>query len=112
MTTPAPHAQRRLFAALLGLTIIRDLLSIHVPLTLFPKAGDFVMPWFLFMVGTSISISLRKYRAARRAGTYAVALRAAKLFGLGMLLQGGGFPSNYHYGFNLAGIPANGTTGS
>ena len=46
MTTPAPHAPRRLFTALLGLTIIRDLLSIHVPLTLFPKDGDFVMPWF------------------------------------------------------------------
>jgi heparan-alpha-glucosaminide N-acetyltransferase len=64
--------------------------------------ADFVMPWFLFMVGTSIFISLRKYRAARRVGTRAVFTRALKLYGLGLLLQGGGFPSGYKYGYNLA----------
>ena len=45
--------------------------------------ADFVMPWFLFMVGTSLSLSLRKYRAARKAGTRAILTRALKLIGLG-----------------------------
>jgi len=49
MTTFAPHAHRRLFAALLGLTVIRDLLSIHVPLSIFPKDGDFAMPWVAWL---------------------------------------------------------------
>ena len=51
--------------------------------------ADFVMPWFLFMVGTSLSISLRKYRAARDVGTKIVVVRGLKLFFLGVLLQGG-----------------------
>ena len=67
--------------------------------------ADFVMPWFLFMVGTSLSISLRKFRAAPEKGTKFVAARALKLFGLGLLLQGGqpyGWPYQYKYGYNLA----------
>ena len=42
--------------------------------------ADIVMPWFLFMVGASMSMSLRKYlrggRADRIAGTKACMLRA------------------------------------
>ena len=64
--------------------------------------ADFVMPWFLFMVGTSLSISLRKYRAARDVGTKTVVVRGLKLFFLGVLLQGGGFPDQYTYGYNLS----------
>ena len=64
--------------------------------------ADFVMPWFLFMVGTSLSISLRKYKTARRRGTHAVGLRALKLFGLGLLMQGGGWPNDGHFGYNLS----------
>ena len=66
--------------------------------------ADFVMPWFLFMVGTSLSLSLRKYRAARKVGTRAILTRALKLIGLGLLLQGGGWFDGYSYGFNLATI--------
>ena len=68
--------------------------------------ADIVMPWFLFMVGASMSMSLRKYlrggRADRIAGTKACMLRALKLFFLGVLLQGGGWFDGYTYGFNLA----------
>ena len=65
--------------------------------------ADFVMPWFLFMVGTSLSISLRKYRAAPRKGFLAVITRAAKLFGLGVVLQGGDwFDGEPSFGYNLS----------
>ena len=67
--------------------------------------ADFVMPWFLFMVGTSLSLSLRKYTVApetdlqvqggssvglrlRDKGTQVVCVRALKLLLLGILLQG------------------------
>ena len=66
--------------------------------------ADFVMPWFLFMVGASLSISLRKYRAARTNGSRVAFVRALKLFFLGVLVQGGGFPDSYSYGFNLSTI--------
>ena len=67
--------------------------------------ADYVMPWFLFMVGTSLSISLKKFKLGRRVeGTKSVVTRALKLFGLGLLLQGGdpGWIGGYAYGYNLA----------
>jgi hypothetical protein len=70
--------------------------------------ADFVMPWFLFMVGTSMTFSLRKYqrggRPGRLAGSRAVLWRGLKLFLLGVLLQGGGWIDGYSYGYNLATI--------
>eukprot|EP00949_MAST-11_sp_MAST-11-sp1_P001627 g1627.t1 len=70
--------------------------------------ADFVMPWFLFMVGASASFSMKKFsRGAGRsrkeqwAGTKYAAIRAIKLYAVGVLLQGGGFFGSYHYGFNL-----------
>ena len=57
------------------------------------------------MVGTSAAFSLRKLkgdRAARLRGTKYVAVRALKLYALGVLLQGGGWFGNYSYGFNLS----------
>ena len=53
--------------------------------------ADYVMPWFLFMVGTSLAISMRKYdtRAARLDGTRATLGRSVRLFVLGLTLQGG-----------------------
>ena len=69
--------------------------------------ADAVMPWFLFMVGASMSISLRKHTrpgAPRKAATHHVLVRTLKLFLLGLLLQGGGWidPGGaYAYGFNL-----------
>ena len=68
--------------------------------------ADFVMPWFLFMVGTSASFSLRKFTRdtdTRWEGTRFVALRAFKLYMLGVVLQGGGWFSDdlYHYGYNI-----------
>ena len=67
----------------------------------------FVMPWFLFMVGTSASFSLRKFKhdqESRWRGTKYVAIRAFKLYALGVLLQGGGWFSDtlYAYGYNLS----------
>ena len=66
--------------------------------------ADFVMPWFLFMVGTSMAFSLRRYqrdRASRLAGTRAAAVRALKLYWLGVLLQGGGWIGSFSYGYNI-----------
>ena len=64
--------------------------------------ADYVMPWFLFMVGASLSMSLKKFKGSREArlrGTRFVTERALKLFFLGVLLQGGGWIMN---GYNLA----------
>ena len=65
--------------------------------------ADVVMPWFLFMVGTSMAFSFKKFRGsadARRRGTRAAVVRALKLYWLGVLLQGGGWLHNYKYGYN------------
>ena len=70
--------------------------------------ADVVMPWFLFMVGTSLTFSLKRFRGARSRGTRFVVVRSLKLFALGVLLQGGGFPYQYVYGFNLATLRWNG----
>ena len=69
--------------------------------------ADFVMPWFLFMVGTSAAFSLRKFqtdRQSRLRGTKYVAMRALKLYLLGVMLQGGGWFGSYSYGYNLSTI--------
>lgn len=69
--------------------------------------ADFVMPWFLFMVGTSASFSLRKFKQdsdSRWKGTTFVTIRSLKLYFLGVLLQGGGWfgdPGQYQYGYNI-----------
>eukprot|EP00937_MAST-01D_sp_MAST-1D-sp2_P005992 g5992.t1 len=66
--------------------------------------ADVVMPWFLFMVGTSMAFSFKKFRGsadARRRGTRAAVVRALKLYWLGVLLQGGGWLHKYSYGYNL-----------
>ena len=72
--------------------------------------ADFVMPAFLFMVGTSQAFSFSKFKTTRDArwrGTVASIVRALKLYGLGVLLQGGGFIGSsamgpYTFGFNLS----------
>jgi len=47
--------------------------------------ADFVMPFFLFMVGMSMSLSMRKYKS----GLFTkVCSRTVKLFLLGLLTQG------------------------
>lgn len=69
--------------------------------------ADVVMPFFLFMVGASVPLALGKRRkeddgegggAGRK-----IASRVAKLFVLGLVLQGGGFPSgnSYTWGYSL-----------
>jgi heparan-alpha-glucosaminide N-acetyltransferase len=70
--------------------------------------ADLVMPFFLFMVGCSMSFALRKFRKDRRRGTRFALIRGAKLFMLGLVLQGGGFPEHYRYGYNLATLRING----
>lgn len=67
--------------------------------------ADYVMPWFLFFVGTSQAFSMKKFKKDRESkivGTQKAFVRALKLYGLGVLLQGGNFPSGYIYGFNLS----------
>lgn len=74
--------------------------------------ADFVMPWFLFMVGVSLVLSSKKFKptfcsaeefaAAQKQGTWAILVRSAKLFGLGVLIQGGGFLFGRPQGWNLA----------
>ena len=49
--------------------------------------ADVVMPWFLFMVGTSMAFSFKKL-GNRGAITRKVLTRTAKLFILGILTQG------------------------
>jgi heparan-alpha-glucosaminide N-acetyltransferase len=56
--------------------------------------ADFVMPFFLFIVGVSIALVLHKQRKEARFQVWKkVAVRTIKLFLLGLMLQGGGFPS-------------------
>ena len=55
--------------------------------------ADIVMPWFLFMVGTAMAFSLKRVEAnGRRAAVSKLLVRSAKLFLLGLVLQGGGLP--------------------
>ena len=67
--------------------------------------ADFVMPWFLFMVGCSMAFSMRKFKQSYETkikGTKYALTRAIKLYFLGVLLQGGGFFRNYNYGYDLS----------
>lgn len=64
--------------------------------------ADFVMPWFLFMVGMSIGISFEKplKQGKHRDVLSKAAVRCVKLWLLGLALQGGGFPdTDYTYGW-------------
>ena len=82
--------------------------------------ADFVMPWFLFMVGTSMAFSMRRYlqtdadgrriRSKQWEGSKKVAIRSLKLYLLGLVLQGGQWiddgtndpnQADYTYGWNL-----------
>jgi len=114
--TPSSHARLASLDVVRGLTIavmifVDDVGGAYPRLNHSPwdnvTLADFVMPWFLFMVGGSMSMSLRKFtrsgtRADRIAGTKSCLLRALKLFALGVLLQGGGWFDSHRYGFNLA----------
>ncbi|XP_031110667.1 heparan-alpha-glucosaminide N-acetyltransferase-like [Ipomoea triloba] len=52
--------------------------------------ADFVMPFFLFVVGVSVSLVFKKV-PSKLAATKKVLLRTVKLFILGVILQGGYF---------------------
>ncbi|KAJ4972705.1 hypothetical protein NE237_005879 [Protea cynaroides] len=64
--------------------------------------ADFVMPFFLFIVGVSLGLAYKK-SSCRVIATRKALLRALKLFALGLLLQGGYFHGIYDlsYGVNL-----------
>ncbi|KAG6426666.1 hypothetical protein SASPL_110893 [Salvia splendens] len=64
--------------------------------------ADFVMPFFLFMVGVSLGL-VYKNMTCRVAATKKAILRAGKLFVLGIFLQGGYFHglSKLTYGVDL-----------
>jgi heparan-alpha-glucosaminide N-acetyltransferase len=69
--------------------------------------ADFVMPWFLFMVGTSMAFSLRKFQRdieAKKKGARFISIRAMRLYCLGLLLSGRGWVEDYEYGYNLRGL--------
>ena len=114
--SPSKHARLHSLDVVRGLTIAVMILVDEIGAA-YPHVNhspwnnitfaDFVMPWFLFMVGTSAAFSLRKFkqdRASRWRGTRFVATRAFKLYGLGVLLQGGGWfgdPGFHQYGYNF-----------
>ncbi|KAL0389687.1 UNVERIFIED_CONTAM: hypothetical protein Scaly_0325800, partial [Sesamum calycinum] len=64
--------------------------------------ADFVMPFFLFGVGVSVSLVFKK-AANRLAATKKVILRSIKLFLMGVILQGGYFHgrNNLTYGIDV-----------
>ncbi|KAK9108668.1 hypothetical protein Syun_024679 [Stephania yunnanensis] len=64
--------------------------------------ADFVMPFFLFIVGLSLGLAYKK-ASCRVLATKKATLRAVKLFFLGLLLQGGYFHglNDLTYGVNL-----------
>ncbi|KAL3336458.1 hypothetical protein AABB24_032283 [Solanum stoloniferum] len=67
--------------------------------------ADFVMPFFLFIVGVSASLVFKKVSCKPQA-TKKVLLRTVKLFILGVVLQGGYFHgrNNLSYGVDIAKI--------
>ncbi|XP_009622588.1 uncharacterized protein [Nicotiana tomentosiformis] len=67
--------------------------------------ADFVMPFFLFIVGVSASLVFKKVSSKPQA-TKKVLLRTVKLFILGVFLQGGYFHGrdNLSYGVDIARI--------
>ncbi|KAL6564140.1 hypothetical protein OROMI_015590 [Orobanche minor] len=67
--------------------------------------ADFLMPFFLFGVGVSVSLVFKNV-SDRLAATKKVVLRSVKLFMLGMLLQGGYFHErdNLTYGVDVTKI--------
>ncbi|XP_075478859.1 uncharacterized protein LOC142519717 [Primulina tabacum] len=66
------------------------------------KLADFVMPFFLFVVGVSVSLVFKKV-TNRSAATKKVIIRTVWLFLLGVILQGGYFHGRSHltYGVDL-----------
>lgn len=71
--------------------------------------ADFVMPWFLFIIGTAMAFNFKKFmkdNETKKAGTKFALIRALKLYFLGVLIQGGNWfgDNNYSYGWNLATI--------
>ncbi|CAA6656001.1 unnamed protein product [Spirodela intermedia] len=69
------------------------------------RLADFVMPFFLFIVGISLAL-VHKEISNKISATWRVILRAVKLFLLGILLQGGYFHglNSLTYGVNLENI--------
>ncbi|XP_061960851.1 uncharacterized protein LOC133681743 isoform X3 [Populus nigra] len=67
--------------------------------------ADFVMPFFLFVVGVSISLVFKKV-SSKPMATKKVILRTIKLFLLGLLLQGGYFHGRHDltYGVDVGKI--------
>ncbi|KAJ7973031.1 Heparan-alpha-glucosaminide N-acetyltransferase [Quillaja saponaria] len=63
--------------------------------------ADFVMPFFLFGVGVSISLVFKKV-SSKSTSTKKVILRTIKLFLLGVLLQGGYFHGRNHLTYGVA----------
>ncbi|XP_072980488.1 uncharacterized protein [Typha angustifolia] len=67
--------------------------------------ADFVMPFFLFIVGVSLALAYKRV-PNRIAATKKATLRAVKLFVLGLVLQGGFFHGihNLTYGVDISSI--------
>ncbi|KAI4301467.1 hypothetical protein L6164_034745 [Bauhinia variegata] len=65
--------------------------------------ADFVMPFFLFVVGVSVSLVFKKV-SGKPTATRKVILRTIKLFLLGLLLQGGYFHGRHNltYGIDVS----------
>jgi len=99
------NGNSKAFARLVGLDMMRGLtmvvmLVVDYTGAAFPSIdhapwdgvhlADFVMPWFLWVSGFSMSISLRVHSGRRTFSVFRASLsRALRLFLLGLLLQGG-----------------------
>ncbi|KAM5576064.1 hypothetical protein ABKV19_014805 [Rosa sericea] len=62
--------------------------------------ADFVMPFFLFLVGVSVGLAFKKI-SNKTTATKKVMLRAINLFLLGLLLQGGYFHGRKHLTYGV-----------
>jgi len=111
--TPSQHERLRSLDIMRGLTIAGMIFADEIGAA-YPHLNhspwnditmaDFIMPWFLFMVGASMAFSLRKFRGDRAQqlqGLQYVVIRSLKLYVLGVLIRGGGWPDDYQYGYNL-----------
>ncbi|KAK9155428.1 hypothetical protein Sjap_002908 [Stephania japonica] len=73
--------------------------------------ADFVMPFFLFIVGVSLALTYKKLTCTKLVATRTALLRALKLLIVGLVIQGGFFHGLHHltYGVDIQSLRLMGT---
>ncbi|KAK9133074.1 hypothetical protein Scep_012602 [Stephania cephalantha] len=73
--------------------------------------ADFVMPFFLFIVGVSLGLTYKKLTCSKLVATKTALLRALKLLIVGLVIQGGFFHGLHDltYGVNIQSLRLMGT---